>query len=207
MTRNLLTADQVAIRLGVQRATVYAYVSRGLLHRTVGEDGRTSWFDPDEVDGLARRGRPRSSSTRAGSVDVVLASGLTHIAEGRLRYRGIDVADLAGAAPFEAVAELLWTGALPSAGEPAWSAPMTARDVAAAATATLPATSPVAARLAVAVAAVAAAHKARTMLRVFARTPLALGRVPRTDGASIAAELWPRVSARRPTAVRVAALD
>src|SRR4051812_7434481 len=146
MIRNLLTADQVATRLGVQRATVYAYVSRGLLHRSVGEDGRTSWFDPDEVDGLARRGRPRSSSTRAGSVDVVLASGLTHIADGRLRYRGLDVAALAGSVPFEAVAELLWTGTLPPAGEPAWGAPTEAVEVAASASGTLPATSPVAAR-------------------------------------------------------------
>src|SRR6476620_11007931 len=113
MSRNLLTADQVATRLGVQRATVYAYVSRGLLHRSVGEDGRTSWFQPDEVDELARRGRPRTRSERAGSVDVVLASGLTRIAGGRLRYRGHDVADLAGTVPFEAVAELLWTGEMP----------------------------------------------------------------------------------------------
>src|SRR5690349_21421927 len=104
MTRNVLTADQVATRLGVQRATVYAYVSRGLLGRTVGDDGRTSWFDPDEVDGLARRGRPRARTQRAGAVEVVLASGLTQIgADGHLRYRGHDVADLAGAFSFESV--------------------------------------------------------------------------------------------------------
>jgi len=221
MTRNLLTADQVATRLGVQRATVYAYVSRGLLHRSVGDDGRTSWFDPDEVDGLARRGRPRARTERAGSVDVVLASGLTSIAEGRLRYRGHEVADLAGAVPFEAVAELLWTGTLPEQARPVWPVPEAALAVATAATDTLPETSPIAARLAVAVAAVAAAdesrgdlrpdtvrRKARTMITVFARMPLAVGTADDPSTARpVATELWPRLSPQRPTAARVRALD
>jgi len=221
MTRNLLTADQVATRLGVQRATVYAYVSRGLLHRSVGDDGRTSWFDPDEVDGLARRGRPRARTERAGSVDVVLASGLTSIAEGRLRYRGHEVADLAGAVPFEAVAELLWTGTLPEQARPVWPVPEAALAVATAATDTLPDTSPIAARLAVAVAAVAAAdesrgdlrpdtvrRKARTMITVFARMPLAVGTADDPSIARpVATELWPRLSPQRPTAARVRALD
>ena len=205
----------------MQRATVYAYVSRGLLHRTVGNDGRTSWFDPDEVDGLARRGRPRARTERAGSVDVVLASGLTSITDGRLRYRGLEVAGLAGHVPFEAVAELLWTGSLPEQARPVWPVPEAALTVAASATATLPETSPIAARLAVAVAAVAAAdesrgdlrpdtvrRKARTMITVFARTPLPVGAV---DGGSaprpVATELWPRLSPQRPTAARLRALD
>ena len=199
MSRNLLTADQVATRLGVQRATVYAYVSRGLLHRTVGDDGRTSWFDTDEVDGLALRGRPRARTQRAGAVEVVLASGLTRITGGSLVYRGHDVADLVGRAPFEAVAELLWTGLLPDAEPTGWPVP--------------------AAELAVA--AVAAAdeargdlrpdtvrRKARTMLSVFARTPLAVGTAPAPVRARpVATELWPRVSAQRPTSARVRTLD
>jgi citrate synthase len=221
MTVKLLTADQVATRLGVQRATVYAYVSRGLLRRTVGDDGRTSWFDPDEVDALARRGRPRARTQRAGAVEVVLASGLTEIgADGHLRYRGHDVTDLAGSHPFEAVAELLWTGALPDR-PVAWPTPADALAVAGAATATLPTTAPIASRMSVAVAAVAASdeargdlraatvqRKARTMLGVFARTPLLLGPSPAGDApTTVAAELWPRLSPQRPTAARVRALD
>jgi citrate synthase len=221
MSRNPLTADQVATRLGVQRATVYAYVSRGLLHRRVGDDGRTSWFDPDEVDELARRGRPRTRTERAGSVDVVLASGMTRIADGRLRYRGHDVAGLAGTVPFEAVAELLWTGTMPEADRPGWPVPTRALAMARAATAPLPDTSPVAARLAVAVAAVAAAdeargdlrpdtvrRKARTMLTVFARTPLPVGApLDEADEQPVARHLWPRLSGQRPTTARVRALD
>ena len=46
----MLTATQVAERLGVRIQTVYAYVSRGLLTRTLATDGRTSLFDPAEVE-------------------------------------------------------------------------------------------------------------------------------------------------------------
>ena len=86
--------------------------SRGLLHRRLAEDGRTSRFDPDEVDGLARRGRPRRGGRGTGAVDVVLSTSLTEIADGALRYRGNDVVGLVGTYSFEDVAELLWTGIL-----------------------------------------------------------------------------------------------
>jgi citrate synthase len=220
MRRNLLSADQASTRLGVQRATVYAYVSRGLLSRSVGDDGRTSWFDPDEVDALARRGRPRTRTERAGSVDVVLASGLTQIVGGHLRYRGHDVADLAATTSFEATAELLWAGSLPD-GTVTWPAPRQELDAAVAATDTLPLSAPIAARLATAVAAVAAAdeargdlrpetvrRKARVLLGVLARTPAPVGTAAdRTESTSVAAQLWPRLSPQRPTSARVGALD
>ena len=88
MARNLLTATQVAARLGVKQSTVYAYVSRGVLHRTVAEDGRTSRFDAAEVEELARRGRPRTDSRRLGTVDVVLSTSLTAMTDDQLVYRG-----------------------------------------------------------------------------------------------------------------------
>ena len=221
MTRNLLTAHQVATRLGVQRATVYAYVSRGALHRTVGDDGRTSWFDPDEIEDLARRGRPRTRTDHPGSVDVVLASGLTQIDGGRLRYRGLDVASLAGSVSFESAAELLWAGTLPEPPPDPWPSPPAVLAAAERATSTLPDRSPIAARLAVALAAIAAAdeargdlrpetvrRKARSLLSVFARTPVPVGSPPDPDRTlPIARQLWPRLSPRRPTAARVNALD
>ena len=116
MTGNLLSADQVAARLGVKVQSVYAYVSRGLLTRTLADDGRTSRFDPVEVEHLARRGRPRPHR-RAGAVDVLLATSVTAIREGRLRYRGHDVTDLVTTQTFESVAELLWSGRLAPAPE------------------------------------------------------------------------------------------
>ena len=112
----MLTADQVAARLGVKLSTVYAYVSRGILSRTVASDGKSSRFDAAEVDQLARRGRPRTDARRAGTVDVVLATSLTGILDDRLIYRGHDATELARTSTLEAVAELLWTGALPDVG-------------------------------------------------------------------------------------------
>ena len=54
-----LTAAEAAQRLGVKPATLYAYVSRGVLRRDKTPGGRGSLFDSDEVERLARRGRPR----------------------------------------------------------------------------------------------------------------------------------------------------
>ena len=49
-TLRRLTARQAAARLGVKVETVYAYVSRGLLDRLPGDDGRTSLFDARGVE-------------------------------------------------------------------------------------------------------------------------------------------------------------
>ena len=121
MTSTWLTANQVAQRLGVKPATVYAYVSRGLLPRQMADDGRSSRFDPAEVEALARRSRPRTDARRTGIVDVVLSTTLTEIRDGELRYRGHDAVELVGSATFEDVAELLWTGRLTDRAR--WSAP------------------------------------------------------------------------------------
>ena len=45
-----LTSSQVAIRLGIKRATVYAYVSRGVLRRVRRPGRRDSWFDLAEIE-------------------------------------------------------------------------------------------------------------------------------------------------------------
>jgi citrate synthase len=113
----LLTAQQAARRLGVKVETVYAYVSRGVLHSRPVPGSRSSGFDPREVEAVARRGRPRRT-THPAAVDVVIETHLTAVTGGRPRFRGRDVLDLATKEPFEAVAELLWTGTLapPTAG-------------------------------------------------------------------------------------------
>ena len=106
-----LTAAQAAERLGVKPATLYAYVSRGVLRRDRAADGRSSLFDSHEVERLARRGRPRRP---VGVADITVESAITEIAGDRLRYRGLDVIRLAASRTFEDVAELLWTGELPA---------------------------------------------------------------------------------------------
>ncbi len=130
-----LTAAEAARRLGVKPATLYAYVSRGTLARTRGPGGRASLFDAGEIERLARRGRPRRPP---GALDITVESQITEITADRLRYRGLDVVELATTRSFEEVATLLWTGALPAGpGEP-WRAPPAALAVGRAAQAALP---------------------------------------------------------------------
>ncbi|MEU8246162.1 citrate synthase [Nonomuraea sp. NPDC048916] len=100
-----IDAATAAERLGVKPATLYAYVSRGVLRRRHGEDGRRSLFDAAEIERLARRGRPRGQPP-----ELVIESGITALGLDRPHYRGRDALDLARTATFEAVAEWLWTG-------------------------------------------------------------------------------------------------
>jgi citrate synthase len=105
-----INAAEAAQRLGVKPATLYAYVSRGMLARRRGEDGRSSLFEAGEVARLAGRGQRGEPRRAAGTGDFVIESGLTEIADGRIRYRGIEVTRLALWRPFEEVAAWLWAG-------------------------------------------------------------------------------------------------
>src|SRR4029453_6055879 len=91
--RRLSTAEAAA-RLGVKPATLYAYVSRGLLGRERAPDGRTSTFDPAELDRLARPGRPRRG--RPPAADRGVAAGPPPIAPPLERTRVIAAAPAAG---------------------------------------------------------------------------------------------------------------
>jgi len=129
-----LTAAEAARRLGVKPATLYAYVSRGVLSRVRAPDGRASLFGADEVERLARRGRPRRP---AGAADITVESAITEITGDSLRFRGLDATRLAVTRTFEEVAELLWTGEFRPAREP-WRARPAALAAGRAAQAALP---------------------------------------------------------------------
>jgi citrate synthase len=107
-----INAAEAAQRLGVKPATLYAYVSRGMLSRRRGDDGRSSLFEADEVARLAGRGQRGEPRRAAGTGDFVIESELTEVADGRIRYRGMEVTKLALWRPFEEVAGWLWTGSL-----------------------------------------------------------------------------------------------
>src|SRR6266540_2680987 len=117
MVGGLLTAREAAERLGVKPATLYAYVSRGVLRRERGPDGR-SRFALADIDRIARRGR----RDRPQGAELRIESALTAIEDDAIFYRGEDLFLLARTRTFEEVAQLLWTGELndlqPWAGDP-----------------------------------------------------------------------------------------
>ncbi|MCW1843080.1 citrate synthase family protein [Prosthecomicrobium hirschii] len=131
-----LDAEAAAARLGVSRATLYAYVSRGLV-RTAGpaegpdHDPRRRLYNAHDIEALVRRkavGR-RPDTVAATALDwglPVLASAITEIEGGRLSYRGHDAARWAETASLEDTARLLWgcgeadPFADPLASAPAW---------------------------------------------------------------------------------------
>ena len=211
-----MTAAQAAQRLGVKQATLYAYVSRGVLSRRQAAAGRGSLFDPDEVERLARRGRPRRP---AGALDITVESAITEITADRLRYRGLDVTRLAVSRAFEEVAELLWTGEFPSV-RPSWLATPAALAAGRAAQAALPPGTRPLDRLQVIVPATAATDPLRLQLdpaavlaagrNLIAAMVDALPAQPAArpaPGDSIAERLWPKLCERRPAADLLRALS
>jgi citrate synthase len=149
----LVNARTAAERLGVDVRTLYAYVSRGALRREPGPDGRSSRYDSDELDLLARRSRPRTLPRPAASIDLVIATRVSTVTDGMVRYRGTDVRDLVKAeAPFERVADLLWQAG-PSDADGGWKPPGAGEPLAI----LLPDEIPVLHRFAIAVAAMAGA--------------------------------------------------
>ena len=205
---DFLTAAEAARRLGVKPATLYAYVSRGVLSRVRAPDGRASLFGAEEVERLARRGRPRRP---AGVADITVESAITEITGDSLRFRGLDATRLAVSRTFEEVAELLWTGEFRSAPEP-WRARPGALAAGRAAQAALPSGTLPLERLQVIVPAMAATDPLRLQLDQSA--VIAAGRniiagmvdclpsgallTPSLPGEPVAGRLWSRLCDRRP---------
>ncbi|MBJ7417950.1 MAG: citrate synthase family protein [Niveispirillum sp.] len=106
-----LSAKEAAAELGVSLATLYAYVSRGLIRSDAPAGGRTRLYRAEDVRALVtRRDRPvEAASDRALDWGApVLESAITLITGDGLYYRGRDAGDLAAGATLEAVASLLW---------------------------------------------------------------------------------------------------
>ena len=101
-----LTARAAAARLKVTPATLYAYVSRGLVRSEPGA-GRERRYRAEDIETLARR-RAGDASAALDWGAPVLDSAITAIAGDRLLYRGIDALRLAREASVRSVAELLW---------------------------------------------------------------------------------------------------
>jgi citrate synthase len=108
-----LTSTQAAQRLGIKPATLYAYVSRGIVASQPSSDGRTSTFSASDIEQLARHGRPRQAS-RPRALDFTVDTAITRIAQTSLHFRGYNAVSLATTHTFEQVAELLLSGRMQS---------------------------------------------------------------------------------------------
>ncbi|HEV3266764.1 MAG TPA: citrate/2-methylcitrate synthase [Acidimicrobiales bacterium] len=101
----MLESEEAARRLGVKTATLYAYVSRGLLPSHPSPNSRRSLFDVDDIERLAARARTgKTVETRLATV----TTSITQLREDGPAYRGVPAVDLASSASFEEVAEWLW---------------------------------------------------------------------------------------------------
>ena len=113
-----LTAAEAAAVLGVKLATIYAYVSRGLIRSERIAPGRQRRYRRDDVLRLKRRAEVRADPGTAArhafehSAAPILDSSLTLITEQELYYRGHPVTALARTHTFEQVVALLWCGDL-----------------------------------------------------------------------------------------------
>jgi citrate synthase len=111
-----LNAEEAVATLGVSRATLYAYVSRGRIRSEAAAGGdRRRRYSRDDIDRLVARSRERRNPEKAAEQALhwglpILESAITLIADERIYYRGHDAAALARERSVADVAALLWTG-------------------------------------------------------------------------------------------------
>ncbi|MDP8951817.1 MAG: helix-turn-helix domain-containing protein, partial [Actinomycetota bacterium] len=108
------TARQAADELGVSLATLYAYVSRGLIRsEAAGESRRSRRYRAEDVRRLKERKEHRRDPGRVAKSALhwgtpVMESAITLISEDKLYYRGRDAVVLAAGNTIEEVAALIW---------------------------------------------------------------------------------------------------
>jgi citrate synthase len=113
---DLASAEEASSRLGVSRASLYAYVSRGLIRSFASpHDPRQRLYALEDVEALverkARFRRPGVAAATALDWGLpVLQTGIAQIKDGHLFYRGQDAVALARTATLETVARLLIGG-------------------------------------------------------------------------------------------------
>lgn len=115
MGTEFLSARQAAQELGITPATLYAYVSRGLIRSEEVPGTRTRRYRKEDVLGLKQRKEFRSDPAKATASTLnwgipVLDSAITLIAGGQPHYRGQPAVQLATTRSVEEVAALIWLG-------------------------------------------------------------------------------------------------
>ena len=111
-----VSAAEATRLLGVSRATLYAYVSRGFVRsEPVPGHPRERRYAREDVERLRTRAEERRNPEKAAEHALrwglpIMESGITLIASGKLYYRGQDATELARTRSLEDVASLIWTG-------------------------------------------------------------------------------------------------
>jgi citrate synthase len=111
-----LDADEAVEALGISRATLYAYVSRGRIRSEAAPGGeRRRRYSRDDIERLAARARERRNPEKAAEQALhwglpILESAITLIADERIYYRGRDAIAFARVHSVADAAALLWTG-------------------------------------------------------------------------------------------------
>ena len=111
-----LDADEAIETLGVSRATLYAYVSRGRIRSEAAPGAqRRRRYSRDDIERLKARSRERRNPEKAAEQALhwglpILESAITLIADERIYYRGHELGALVRERSVAEVAALLWTG-------------------------------------------------------------------------------------------------
>ncbi|HUO90737.1 MAG TPA: citrate synthase family protein [Rhizomicrobium sp.] len=104
-----LSARDAAAELAVSPATLYAYVSRGLIRSEPGENPRSRRYRAEDVRGLKNRRAPLVEGQGLKAADLpVMDTAVSTITEEGPIYRGVRAVTLSETATFEQCASLLW---------------------------------------------------------------------------------------------------
>ena len=117
-----LSAREASAELAISPATLYAYVSRGLIRSEPSSDSRSHRYRAEDVRGLKERRAPSPEPRGMRSFDAdlpVMDSAIATITEEGPIYRGVNCVDLAETETLEHAATLLWdvTGVDPFAAD------------------------------------------------------------------------------------------
>ena len=123
---SFVSASEACELLNVKPATLYTYVSRGLIHRIPTGQKRTSRYSLSDVLNLKARAEARSGHGPVAADALhwgqpVIQTSISTVGEkAGLTYRGHSALDLVRRKlKYESVAELLWGGELPKRA-PSW---------------------------------------------------------------------------------------
>jgi citrate synthase len=117
-----LSAREASAELAISPATLYAYVSRGLIRSEPSSDSRSHRYRAEDIRGLKERRTPSVEPRGFRSFDPelpVMDSAIATITEEGAIYRGVNCVDLAEKDTLEHAATLLWdvTGVDPFAAD------------------------------------------------------------------------------------------